>query len=250
MTITYVARSDQPGEAVPRDKTPCTPAEPADLMHTPCTRCGQVHRWCAAHRKSDGQPCNRRPKKGATVCHGCGGAARQVQEAAQRRREEEAAREAVAKALADRHAIPLDVDPTGQILHLVRVTAGIAEWIWREQILRLAPEAVAWGITERRTKSTPDGTEITEVEKAELNVWWRQHSEVMDRCAKYCQIALTAGVAERQIRLAERQGELLADGITWLLRELGHDGDEQALHAAHRMLTCLDGGLVPGRDLA
>jgi hypothetical protein len=182
------------------------------------------------------------PRTGATVCRAHGGLAPQVQAAAEQR-----AREDAARALAARHAIPLDVDPTGQILHLVRVSAGIAEWIWREQILRLAPEAIAWGLTERRTKTTPDEHEITEVEKAELNVWWRQHGEAMDRCAKYCKIALAAGVAERQVRLAERQGELFADGLKWLLGELGMADDVHATGAVVRMLTDLNKGRVPGQ---
>ena len=73
------------------------------------------------------------PRTGATVCRAHGGLAPQVRAAAEQR-----AREDAARALAARHAIPLDVDPTGQILHLVRVSAGIAEWIW---LLRLATTA-------------------------------------------------------------------------------------------------------------
>lgn len=182
------------------------------------------------------------PRAGATVCRAHGGLAPQVRAAAEQR-----AREDAARALAARHAIPLDVDPTGQILHLVRVSAGIAEWIWREQILRLQPDAIAWGIAERRVKTTPDGPEITEVEKAELNVWWRQHGEAMDRCATFCKIALAAGVAERQVRLAERQGELFADSLKWLLGELGMADDVHATGAVVRMLTDLNKGRVPGQ---
>ena len=182
------------------------------------------------------------PRTGATVCRAHGGLAPQVRAAAEQR-----AREDAARALAARHAIPLDVDPTGQILHLVRVSAGIAEWIWREQILRLQPDAIAWGITERRVKTTPDGPEITEVEKAELNVWWHQHGEAMDRCANYCKIALAAGVAERQVRIAERQGELFAESLTWLLGELGMADDETATGAVARMLDALYSGRLPGQ---
>jgi hypothetical protein len=45
--------------------------------------------------------------------------------------------------------------------------------------------------------------------------------------ARVCKMALDAGVAERQVRVAEAQGELLASVIKAILTGLGLDKDQQ-----------------------
>lgn len=51
-----------------------------------------------------------------------------------------------------------------------------------------------------------------------------------DRCARFAKLALDAGIAERQVRIAESQGALLASAMRYLLRELGLT-DDQAVRA-------------------
>jgi hypothetical protein len=50
-----------------------------------------------------------------------------------------------------------------------------------------------------------------------------------DRCAKFAKLALDAGIAERQVRLAERQGALVADAIGRILDALGLSEEQLAL---------------------
>lgn len=50
-----------------------------------CTKCGQTHNKCLAHKKSDGTPCDRNPADGADVCPAHGGHAPQVRKAAEGR---------------------------------------------------------------------------------------------------------------------------------------------------------------------
>jgi hypothetical protein len=52
-----------------------------------------------------------------------------------------------------------------------------------------------------------------------------------DRCAKFAKLALDAGIAERQVRLAERQGALVADAVGRILDALGLTAEQQALVA-------------------
>src|SRR5689334_20201837 len=40
----------------------------------PCAKCGQVHKWCAAHRRADGAPCGRPASRGGVRCRVHGGA--------------------------------------------------------------------------------------------------------------------------------------------------------------------------------
>lgn len=59
--------------------------------------------------------------------------------------------------------------------------------------------------------------------------------EERDRCANFAKIAVAAGLAERQVRLAERQGAIMAGVIGAVLQQLGVDvgGDQvRALVAA------------------
>jgi hypothetical protein len=164
--------------------------------------------------------------------------------AAQRRAEETAAAE-----LAARHAPDRDIDPVTAILEEVRRCAGTVEWL-RSQVEALDPESLVRGTRTVRRVDGPDGTTTTTEAGPGVHLWWRLYGQERDRLRMVCRDAISAGIAERQVRLAERQGELLADGLTWLLRELGHEGDEHATATVVRMLTALDGGQVPEGDVA
>jgi hypothetical protein len=52
-----------------------------------------------------------------------------------------------------------------------------------------------------------------------------------DRCAGFATKAVAAGLAERQVRLAERQGQMLAQVIKAILDDLDLNADQQALVA-------------------
>jgi hypothetical protein len=48
-----------------------------------------------------------------------------------------------------------------------------------------------------------------------------------DRCANFAAKAITAGLAERQVRLAERQGELIVQVLTAVFDDLGLSEEQQ-----------------------
>jgi hypothetical protein len=50
-----------------------------------------------------------------------------------------------------------------------------------------------------------------------------------DRCARFAKLALDAGIAERQVRLAELQGAMVADVIDRVLAALGLSDEQRAL---------------------
>lgn len=50
-----------------------------------------------------------------------------------------------------------------------------------------------------------------------------------DRCANFATKAIAAGLAERQVRLAERQGELFASGVRAILDKLGLTEEQAAM---------------------
>lgn len=52
-----------------------------------------------------------------------------------------------------------------------------------------------------------------------------------DRCANFAKLAIAAGLAERQVRIAERQGAMVAGMFAEFARALGHDPDDPAVRS-------------------
>jgi hypothetical protein len=64
-----------------------------------------------------------------------------------------------------------------------------------------------------------------------------------DRAAGMAAKAVAAGLATRQVELAERQGQLVADVIRGVLQQLGHDlADPNVLRVVSTQLRALQGG--------
>lgn len=63
-----------------------------------------------------------------------------------------------------------------------------------------------------------------------------------ERCAKFAALAVGAGIAERQVRLAERQASTLVAVLAGVLDELGHQvGDERVRAAVARQIERVTG---------
>lgn len=191
-------------------------------MRPPCKKCQQTHARCGAHRKTDGQPCGRYPRKGEDLCRQCGGNAPQVRKAAEMR-----VMNALAEQAVRTYGLPLDVSPTEALLDEVRWTAGHVAWL-REQVQDLEREALTWGRTEEVDKGSGEFTGIDITHAAAPNIWLDLYSKERKHLLDVCKAALSAGVEERRVRLAERQGDLLAGAIRAILDELGLTPDQAA----------------------
>jgi hypothetical protein len=67
----------------------------------------------------------------------------------------------------------------------------------------------------------------------------------MDRLVQYSKAALAAGVAERQVRVAEGQAQLLADAYRRFVVAMGMDpADPKVREAMRGSLTVISGGLA------
>ena len=184
-----------------------------------CPKCEQQHvrqgRPCCKGHRNDGGPCHRWPADGAPVCRQCGGTARQVVDAAKRRRIEREARQAMTT-----YGLPVDVDPAEALLQEVHHTAGHVAWL-REQVAAISPEALVWGRTKTRQGRGAEGPIDVTDEGAELNVWLQLYQQERKHLVAVCSAALSAGVEERRVRLAESQGATLAGVIRAVLDDLG-----------------------------
>lgn len=119
----------------------------------------------------------------------------------------------------------MDVEPHEALLTCVRIAAGEVAYCSAE-IEQL----------DKATESTMFG------KKLDMWIEVRQHATL--RLANFAKIALAAGVAERQVQLAERYGEMLAELIGGILKELKLTPGQQkkAPGIVSRHLHVLEGG--------
>lgn len=123
---------------------------------------------------------------------------------------------------------PIDISPHEALIWCVRTAAG--ELAYCNAMLARLQESDVVGnplSTHERPLKYEKGaedSELTVIEQRraapEMNIWVRARQEALDRVARYSKMALDAGVAERQVQLAERYGAMIADVIGHILSGL------------------------------
>lgn len=200
---------------------------------------------CTGHTRN-GQPCKRGARTGATVCPAHGGNAPQVRQSALVRAE------IINWGLGDTH-----VDPGEILLRLVSQSAARAELYGRllaeayEAAERMKAahkagdlliEAVDDEEDEETQRARADLTRIFNTggvsaligstyassERGGLYATGEQirglaelEAKERDRCANFAAKAVAAGLAKRQVELAERQGQMILTILTGVFDELG-----------------------------
>lgn len=175
---------------------------------------------CTAKR-TDGEPCKAWAVTGLKVCRVHGASSPR----SKAKRARALAEEKAAKAMR-LFAEPVDIDPARALVELVQWTAGEVAY-WREQVRALAdgnPEALTWGIVREKVGGEDYGTTL----ESKPNVAYLMLTDAQDRLAKYAAAALKAGVEERRVKLAEDQGELVAQVIRSILDQLNLTSEQQA----------------------
>lgn len=125
--------------------------------------------------------------------------------------------------------VPLDIEPHNAILECIRIAAGEVQYA-SDRVAALTPdEAVGEVITRthRPVKEAGGGEDPltpvieTKEESPQLHIWIKVRHLAMDRVVAYSTAALKAGVEERQVAIAEQQGQMMAVAIMAILTELG-----------------------------
>ncbi|WP_277310415.1 hypothetical protein [Spongiactinospora sp. TRM90649] len=142
--------------------------------------------------------------------------------AAARRLERETAQRAMVT-----YGLPRAVDPADALLEEVHRTAGHVAWL-AEKVAALDEGDLVWGTTVEVDKGSGQfgGTDTTQAAKP--SVWVELYRSERRHLTEVCKTALAAGVAERQVRLAEQQGAMLADVIGRVLDALDLTPGQQA----------------------
>lgn len=158
---------------------------------------------CGATTRS-GSTCKNAAGKGTDhpgygACKNHGGATANHRKAASR---------AQAAELVDSLSIPVETSPTDALLDEVRHVAGDVRFL-RQQVKALGEDLT-------QTNHGPGGA-MSEVPSVWVELYWHAH----DRLVKVAAATLKAGVEERRVKIAEEQGQVLADAIRGMLSDLG-----------------------------
>jgi hypothetical protein len=170
---------------------------------------------CAGMSKQTGRRCKRDPAIGLDKCaiH-CGlSKAERDRIAAEYLAMQEARRAVVT------YGLPRDISPGDALLEEVRYTAGHVAWL-RERIRELEDRDLVWGVTEVSEKTATEFPGTDRTEAARPNVWVELYYRERKHLIDVSKAAISAGIEERKVRLAEQQGALVASVIRRILGDL------------------------------
>jgi len=89
------------------------------------------------------------------------------------------------------------------MLDVIAYQAGMVAY-WRSVVEAIDDDSLTWGAT--KVNDGPTGT----TEEAKPHIAYSLLDEAQSKLVRYCAEAMKAGVAERQVRLAEQQGSLMS----------------------------------------
>jgi hypothetical protein len=207
--------------------------DPTDPSTWPshCPKCGVAltkKRQCMGHSSRTGKHCGKTALRGARVCGTHGGSLSRTKLAAEDR---EAA--AQAQRAAATYGLPRQVEPHDALLEELHRTAGHVAWLGvliaeLEHEDSIHPRAGGdVESDEDRSSSGLSGLKQYHRDKNMLwekpSVWVELYQHERTHLAKVAKTCIDAGIAERQVQLAESQGRLLADVVRQIVTGLGHD---------------------------
>jgi len=202
----------------------------ADIPVPICAQCGQPHLaydgklGCKAHKSGDPTtPCSQHPIAGAAVCWSHGGAAASTKTAAAR----ELAKRRAVKLLDSVRTYgeqPTETNPAEGIHLLICWSRTHVDWL-RERVQELLPSALIWG---DRKVIESDLHGLTIEQRAEIHAWLGLYYKEREFFLTTCARAIHAGLAEREVRLEEERGALIAEIIRGILADLELTPPQQA----------------------
>lgn len=210
---------------------------------------------CAGTSRT-GKRCGNWPVKGARVCRMHGGSAPQVRKAAQIRAASIDAHHAAERMVA---RAGVGVDPIEHLLESLHRAAALVE-VWGVMVAGLDARAEAWAETHGTIRGeigyreahweSPDELEVVSRDAlivlnrsgmGQVHPFVAEYTQALERRARFAKLCIDAGVAERQVRIAEQQGALLAQVIRGILTDLGVQDRPEVPAIVRRHLTLVSG---------
>jgi hypothetical protein len=218
-------------------------------------------RRCTATAKRSGERCRRAAIVGGTVCSFHGGKAPQVSRAAEVR-----AAKLAAHAEAERMVARAGVgaDPVEHLVESLYRAAALVE-VWGSMVAAIDQRAEEEAAEHGEIRGGLSYVEADSDSRDELAVrprdrllalnyrgeaaihpYVREYQDALERQAKFAKLCIDAGVAERQVRLAENYAQLMADVFRRVYDdpELGLTDDQRdrARVVTARHLRVIEGG--------
>lgn len=119
----------------------------------------------------------------------------------------------------DTYGTPREINTTDALEEELHFSAGHVAWL-RTQLAQLEAGDLVWGVTEQVEKSATEfpGTDTTHA--ATMNIWLDLYHKERRYFLDVTKAAVTAGLEERRVKLAEAQGAILNDLIRRILGRL------------------------------
>lgn len=186
-------------------------------------------RWCDEHNRYE---CTKPRNRGRGECHGPAVADSDRCRMHLGVRAPEVIAEAAAMDRARRavetYGLPRDISPTDALLEEVRYSAGHVAWL-REKVAELKAADLVWGITEEAEKQATEFKGTDRTYSAAVNVWVELYFRERKHLLDVTKAAISAGIEERRVKLAEAQGALLNGVIRRILARLSLNEVQEAL---------------------
>lgn len=188
---------------------------PAQLDDTHARQCSRI--------KRDGAQCKQWALVGQRVCKFHGGRHSLAEKA-----KAQIQHDRMMRTYLGQLKIETGADPAHVIMEEIARTHAVVLWL-EDQVAQLRSDELIW-VRDEETESTVAGQAGTITRhQHRLNVWVESLQKERAHLVRTCQVAIQAGLAERQIRVAEAQGALVATVIRGVLGELGLSKAQWAL---------------------
>ena len=139
-----------------------------------------------------------------------------------------AAMEQQARKAVETYGLPRDISPTDALLEEVRYSAGHVAWL-RAKVAELEAADLVWGVTEEVDKGATEFAGIDTTHAATVNMWLELYFRERKHLLDLTKTAISVGIEERRVRLAEAQGSLMNDVIRRILARLSLTPDQSSL---------------------
>lgn len=121
---------------------------------------------------------------------------------------------------------PVETDPYDALLKCIWITAGEVQYC-SDRISELDPDEVLVKFMEQQDGS--EGSYVKTSSVATLHAWIVARRHAIDALARYSKMAIDAGVAERQVQLAERVGVMIGTLVSAVLGELSLSPEQRLI---------------------
>jgi hypothetical protein len=129
--------------------------------------------------------------------------------------------------------LPVEMEPTDALLWCVAIAAGEVQYL-SGRVAELTDEELIGRpttLTHERGRGERGRKDLrtTQGGPHQLHLLVVERQKAVDRLARFAKMAIDAGVAERQVRLAEAQAGMLAALITGVMEDIGATKKQMSL---------------------